>query len=39
MGGKEKLRDYFQGKTTIRKLRLKLSLIIFKTSRRDLSLT
>ena len=39
MGGKEKLRDYFQGKATIRKLRLKRSLIIFKTSRRDLSLT
>lgn len=38
-GGKEKLRDCFKGKATILKLCLKLLLIMFETSRRDLSLT
>ena len=38
-GGKENLPDCFKGKATILKLYLKLTLIIFKTSPRDLSLS
>lgn len=38
-GGKEKLPHYFKGKATMLKIDLKLPLIIFKTSRWDLSLS